>query len=114
MDERVEKWLYDALQAIDEIESFHASAPKDLGLYKQNILLKRATERELEIIGEAINRIKKYAPDTLTSISESDNIVGMRNQVIHAYDSISDEIVWAVVIRHIPKLKTEIQSLLGE
>lgn len=100
------------LLAIDEIESFHASHSKDFGLYKQNILLKRATERELEIIGEAMVRIKKHAPSIADSISESSNIIGMRNQVIHAYDSISDEIVWSVVIRHIPKLKAEIKALL--
>jgi len=57
MDERILKWLYDIKLSIDEIESFFMEEKRDFFKYKQNILLKRATERNLEIIGEAVNRI---------------------------------------------------------
>jgi uncharacterized protein with HEPN domain len=76
-------------------------------------MLKRAIERDLEIIGEAINRIITRDSSFIDKISESKAIIGLRNQVIHAYDSISDENIWAILINHLPKLKTEIDALIG-
>jgi uncharacterized protein with HEPN domain len=73
---------------------------------------KRAVERNLEIIGEAINRIIKTDPVIASKITDSNAIVGLRNQVIHAYDSISDENIWSILIKHLPKLKIEIDELI--
>lgn len=73
---------------------------------------KRAVERNLEIIGEAINRIIKTDPVIASKITDSNAIVGLRNQVIHAYDNISDETIWAILTNHLPKLKIEIDALL--
>jgi uncharacterized protein with HEPN domain len=71
----------------------------------------RAVERNLEIIGEAINRILKT--DILHfKITGATAIVGLRNQVIHAYDNISDETIWAILTNHLPKLKIEVDKLL--
>lgn len=115
MDERSEKWLYDIALAIEELESFTAQMPeKSFNQYKTNTLLKRAIEREMEIIGEAMNRILKADPSFVDHIPEAKNIIGFRNQIIHAYDSISDEIVWAILIRHIPELKTQVRSFLHQ
>lgn len=63
MDERILKWLYDIRTAIIEIESFFVDHPKDFEIYRSNIQLKRAVERDLEIIGEAVNRIIKLNPE---------------------------------------------------
>lgn len=71
-------------------------------------MLKRAIERELEIIGEAVNRIISRDPHFETKIKDAKNIIGLRNQVIHAYDNISDENIWAKLINHLPKLKEEV------
>lgn len=73
---------------------------------------KRAIERNLEIIGEAINRILKADNAIVLKITDSIAIIGLRNQVIHAYDNISDETIWAILINHLPKLKVEIDKLL--
>ena len=110
MDERILKWLYDIQQAINEIDSYFSDHPKDFNAYASNILLKRAIERDLEIIGEAINRILKEDPGF--PIENAKRIIGLRNQIIHAYDSISDENIWAIISKHLPKLKTEINKLL--
>jgi uncharacterized protein with HEPN domain len=60
MDERIEKWLVDILSAIDEIDTFtQTEEPRNFNLYKNNLIVKRAVERNLEIIGEAMNRIVK-------------------------------------------------------
>ncbi|MCP4460058.1 MAG: DUF86 domain-containing protein [Cytophagales bacterium] len=76
--------------------------------------LKRAIERELEIIGEAINRIIKKEPSMIDRIEDAQNIVGLRNQVIHAYDNVSDENIWAIVINHLPQLKKDVSGLLKD
>jgi len=75
------------------------------------MLLKRAIERNLEIIGEAMSRILKEEP--LFPIENAKRIIGLRNQIIHGYDSVSDENIWGIVINHLPKLKIEISSLLS-
>ena len=91
MDERILKWLHDIRLAIEEIDSFFESSEKNFSAYQQNILLKRAVERELKVIGEAVNRIIKRDSSYTDKIQDAQNIIGLRNQVIHAYDNISDE-----------------------
>jgi uncharacterized protein with HEPN domain len=75
---------------------------------------KRAVERNLEIIGEATNRIIKREASLFAKIKDSNAIIALRNQVIHSYDSISDETIWAIIINHLPILKIEITALLEE
>jgi len=74
-------------------------------------MLKRAVERDLEIIGEAISRIIKRYPTFENKITNAKAIIGLRNQVIHAYDNISDENIWSILINHLPKLRGEIEIL---
>ena len=110
MNEKVLKCLYDIKIAIDEIYLFFETGPKDLDGYKTNFLFKRAIERNLEIIGEAINRILKDEPDF--PIDNARRIIGLRNQIIHGYDSVSDENIWDILIAHLPKLKSQIERLI--
>lgn len=95
-----------------EIESFFADRPKEFAKYKADLRTKRAVERNIEIIGEAMNRILKQ--NTSLEITNSRKIVDVRNRIAHGYDSISDEFIWGIVIRHIPVLKIEIEQLLNE
>jgi uncharacterized protein with HEPN domain len=112
MDERILKWLYDIKISIDEIDDFFIKEEKDFFKYQNNIMLKRAIERNFEIIGEAINRIITRDSIYIEKISNAKSIIGLRNQVIHAYDSISDENIWSILINHLPKLKAEIENLI--
>ena len=114
MDERILKWLYDIKIAIEEIDGYFEDREKNFIEYRKNIMLKRAIERYLEIIGEAINRILKRDNSFESKISNSKLIIGLRNQVIHAYDNISDENIWSILINHLPKLKAEIDNLVDE
>jgi uncharacterized protein with HEPN domain len=114
MDEKILKWIYDVRIAINEIDSFFQLYAKDFFEYKNNLILKRATERELEIIGEAINRILKQDSTFEVKISNAKSIIGLRNQVIHAYDNISDENIWSILINHLPKLKLEIEKIIND
>jgi len=73
-------------------------------------MLRRAVEREFEIIGEAMSRIEKL--DSSLNISSKKLIFSMRNRVIHGYDKIDNEIIWGTIIRHLPTLKIQIEGLL--
>jgi uncharacterized protein with HEPN domain len=112
MDERILKWLFDIKICIEEIESFFKEDENDFFKYKSNIMRKRAVERNLEIIGEAVNRIMKNDDSFTEKISNARAIIGLRNHVIHAYDNISDENVWSILTNHIPKLKNEVDILI--
>lgn len=112
MDERILKWLFDVKMSIDEINEFFNNDERDFLKYRNNLMLKRAVERNLEIIGEAINRIITRDDSYLEKISNAKAIIGLRNHVIHAYDNISDENIWSILINHLPKLKTEIDNLI--
>lgn len=110
MDNEIKIWLYDILNAIMEIESFLNDRPKDFINYQNDLRTKRAVERNIEIIGEALNRILKR--DEKIEIKNSRKIVDTRNRIIHGYDSVSDDVIWGIVVRHLPTLKIEIETLL--
>ena len=112
MAKQVNVWLYDILQSIEEVESYFSNSPKEFDAYVNDIKTKRAVERDIEIIGEAVNRIVKHNPNF--KLENARNIIGTRNRIIHGYDSISDEMIWSIVINHLPKLKIEIETLLKE
>lgn len=112
MDERILKWLFDVKMSIDEIDHFFENKEKNFFEYRANVMLKRAIERNLEIIGEAVNRIITRDHLFTEKITNAKAIVGLRNQVIHSYDNVSDENIWSILIHHLPKLKIEIEKLI--
>ena len=112
MDENINKHLHDILDAINEIESFFGEKPKFFNEFCNDLCLRRAVERDIEIIGEAMNRIRKE--DRNIAITNSRKIVDARNYIIHGYDSLSADILWSIVINHLPKLKEETQILLEQ
>lgn len=111
MSERVHKWLFDIQISIEEIESFYSEI-KTYNFFVSDKIRKKATERNLEIIGEAMNRILNENKDI--NITNAKRIIGLRNIIIHGYDSISYENIWSIIINHLPKLKEEVEELLRE
>jgi len=69
-------------------------------------------ERNIEIIGEAMNRIVQK--NSTIELSNSRKIVDTRNRIIHGYDSVSDDIIWTIIVSHLPTLKSEVEKLLNE
>lgn len=112
MDNDIKTWLYDILQSINEIDSYYGDKPRIYEEYVADIKTKRAIERDLEIIGEAANRIRKK--DKSFNLNNVEKIIGTRNRIIHGYDKISDDLIWSIVINHLPKLKAEVNGLLDE
>jgi uncharacterized protein with HEPN domain len=109
MDNRVRAWLEDILRSIDEIFGFMPEK-KDFFEYQKDLKTKKAIERNIEIIGEAVNRIISYNNNEI-KIENAKKIIGTRNRIAHEYDNISDEVIWTIVIRELPLLKAEILKL---
>lgn len=59
-----------------------------------------------------MNRILKK--DNTIAISNSRKLVDVRNRIIHGYDSVSDEVIWGILIKHLPILREEVEGMLGE
>ena len=109
MDKEIKKYLFDIREAILSIDNYLGDN-RDFNDYQNNKMLRRAIEREFEIVGEAMGRIDKIDPDI--QISSKRQIISMRNRVIHGYDKIDDEIIWGTIVRHLPILIDEINMLL--
>lgn len=109
MDNRINAWLEDIIRSIDEIFDF-LPYKRDFLEYQKDLKTKKAIERNLEIIGEAINRILKQK-DFNFEIKNAPKIIGVRNRITHEYDNISDEVIWTIILRELPKLRKEINNL---
>ena len=112
VDEYTLKHLQDVLNAITELEGFFSDYPKRFDVFEKDGLRICAVERKTEIMGEAINRIKKRDPSCI--IPNAREIINTRNRIIHGYDSVESEFLWGLVIRHIPLLKKDIERIMGE
>ncbi len=110
MDDRIKKYLADIENAVVEIEIATEQRGRNFEIFVADFVYRKFVERNIEIIGEAMNRILKLNPEI--QISSARKIVDTRNYVIHAYDSLLPEILWAIVINHLPRLKSEVQTIL--
>jgi uncharacterized protein with HEPN domain len=81
-------------------------------VYVSDIKTNRATERIMEIKGEAVNRILKR--DKKIKLYSAEKIIVTRNRFIHGYDEITDDLIWSIVIDYLPKLKNEVTVQLDK
>ncbi len=109
MKREIKKHLYDIKISIESIYEYLGDK-RDFLEYQNNKLLRRAIEREIEIIGKAMNRALNEDPDL--EIENARKIVDTRNWVIHGYDKVDDVIIWEIISKHLPKLKEEIEAYL--
>ena len=75
-------------------------------------MLRSAVERQFEIVGEAMNHAEMEEPELSTLIPDLRRIVGMRNRIIHGYDSVDDELLWQTVQGYVPPLAERLAQLL--
>ena len=111
MNDETRKNLIDILQAAEEIQNFVRGM--DFKTYQTTPVIKRAVERDFEIIGEALNRIKFTDSELLEKISEHHRIIGFRNILIHGCDIVDEAIVWQAVTKHLPILTREVKEILS-
>ena len=109
MKHEINTWLEDISISIKQIYDF---LPVDIDYleFEKDLKTQKAIERNIEIIGEALNRILKVSPDI--AISDSRKIVDTRNRIIHGYDSITPDILWLIIKRSLPMLRNEVAELL--
>lgn len=110
MKDDIRKHLQDILDAAKAIKGFVAG--KSFKDYSTDELLRSGVERKFEIIGEALNRISKLAPDVLNRIRGQRDIISFRNILAHGYDSIDDRIVWGIIEENLGLLLTDIKKIL--
>jgi uncharacterized protein with HEPN domain len=103
------KLLTDIKEAILSIDD-HLEGRRIFPEYETNKTKRRAVERELEIIGEAVSKLLKINPTI--PLTQARVIVDLRNRVIHAYDSVDETIIWKIIVKDIPLLLEEVTQLL--
>lgn len=108
MDNRIKQYLFDIEQSISDVKSY-ISAVKSLQEYEEDKLIRRAVERELEIIGEALNRVLRIDPNI--KIPNARKIISLRNKIIHGYDEVDNVIIFTVATKHVDILKEDIEKL---
>jgi uncharacterized protein with HEPN domain len=112
------KKLIDKLACLKDIElsigEIYDFLPEERNFYEfqKDIKTRKAIERNIEIIGEAMDRLLKAYPDI--DITDSRKIVDTRNRIIHGYDSVSEDVIWLIVIRYLPILENEVKILQNE
>lgn len=103
--------LFDILTAINNIDNYIGNE-KYFEIYDNNSMLQDTLERNIEIIGEAMNKLLIIEPKI--EISNSRRIVDARNKIIHGYDDIENAQIWGIIINHLPTLKQEVEKFLEE
>lgn len=110
MPPEVRSRLFDMQHAASGIAMF--TAGKLLEDYKADRMLRSAVERQFEILGEALTKLRALDPEIAERISDQRKIVSFRNVLIHGYDSVDDEITWRIVTEKLPILQRELEELL--
>jgi uncharacterized protein with HEPN domain len=111
MTEQAKKYLVDIISAIDYISLFtqNISTFED---YLADIKTQSAVERQLSILGEAVKNFETQEPTS--KLVNSQQIVGFRNRLVHAYDSIDNSIVWTIIQRYLEPLKQDAVNILSK
>lgn len=104
--------IWDALDAARSVASFIEGLTE--ADYLADPLRRAAVERKCEIIGEALNRLSRLAPDLAARVPDLPRIVGFRNILIHGYASVEDRLVWRTVTQELPALRERLENLLAQ
>ncbi len=110
MQPKTLKYLLDIQSVISEIELIKTKTNNNFNQFKSDFILQRAIERDLEIIGEAVRKITEL--DDSVKLSSTKNIIGLRNIISHAYDSIEPEMIWGIIQNNIPVLNEEVNNII--
>jgi len=111
MTNEIKKYLHDISTSINAINEY-LSTDRNFYNFQNNRMLKKAVEREFEIIGEAMNRILKI--DNNFDITSARKIVDLRNYLSHGYDTVDYSTLWGIISKHLPQLEIEVSKLLAD
>lgn len=102
--------LWDVQQAAQRVLKFTSGCTFDD--YLRNEMMSAAVERQLSIIGEALARLRRNAPDIAAEIPDLHRIIGFRNVLVHNYDTVDFAEVWDAITSHLPALLNTVSRLL--
>ena len=111
MNAKALKYLLDIESILDEIDQIKLRVGNNFNTYRKDFIIKNAVEVDLEIIGEAVKKLTEQ--DSTLELSSVKKFIGLRNMMSHAYDSIEDELIWAILQKDIPILKRGIEKIRG-
>ena len=103
------KLINDALRACEELKVF--TGGKSLADVEKERSLQLIIEREFEILGEALKRLRDIDEMSFAKLSNGHRIIGTRNILAHGYDVVEYVILWDAIQDDIPKLEKELESL---
>ena len=109
MQLEAKKRLEDIRHAAELILQF--TAGKSFADYDSDVLLRRAVERQFEIIGEAMGRLARDDQPVAVRLGPYQQIIAFRNLLIHGYDLIDDAQVWQVITGDLPALETQVRQV---
>ena len=110
MQPRTAKLLHDCLTAATRIEALIGD--KTFEDYAADEVFRLALERLFEIAGESLNQAVQRDESIRTMIPEAGEVIGMRNRIIHGYDTIDDESIWETAVFQVPTLREGLQATL--
>ncbi|MGA2085730.1 MAG: HepT-like ribonuclease domain-containing protein [Terracidiphilus sp.] len=112
MQREAKAYLWDIANSTASIRAF--TAGKDLNAYLQDELLRAAVERKFGIVGEALSQLLRNFPLYRNKITLAGDVIAFRNQIVHGYANVRDDIVWEIVQVYLPRLQREVAELLEE
>lgn len=112
MNPRARKYVWDALNALNEIREFVSG--KTLVEYLHDPLLRSAVERQIIIIGEALTRLFREAPEATSRIKDIRKIIGLRNVLAHEYDKVENLTIWRIVNEELDEFAASLEKMLKE
>ena len=112
IDTATAKYLWDVQRAVERINRFIAGRTFDD--YLADDMLSAAVERQFEIIGEALVRLRRIAPDVIAMLPDVPEIIGFRNVLVHAYGDVDSKEVWGTIENDLPRLRAAVANLLRQ
>lgn len=104
-------WLFDVAMAVERVQRFLAH--KSFAHYQADDLLRAGVERQFEIMGEALNQLRRHDAALVVDIREHQRIIGFRNVLIHGYATVDDGVVWDIATGMLSRLMADVQALLS-
>jgi len=106
----VDLLLDDICEALDRIGQYTSGMPSDVFLKDRKTI--DAVVRNLEIIGEASNRLPVDFRNSHSEI-EWQKVIGLRHRIVHEYFGIDLQIVWQILQKDLPSLRQAISKIHG-
>ena len=102
--------VWDAMHAAELIRDF--TDGKSFGDYREDVMLRSAVERQLGVVGEALNRLSRVDPDAASKIPDLARLVAFRNILVHGYVQVDDNVVWKVVAERFSVLERVLREVI--